>query len=376
MRDTQRGRDTGRGRSRLLWDSILGPRDHVLSQSQMLTYRATQVPRVCLGISACMHRCPFNLCPGVCLLVRPHGCMPAHLCRYPWTWLHALLLALRRASLSARLSSPGPLSGCPWMSYLLSLPRTCISECFWGCAHRLVHFWGCTSTCEGVGIYLRLQAWLHQEPAQAAVAVTDEPRKPASASGGGLPTFLSHVDSAPEPQRLPAFLTRAVASPAARESSPQRQREPGSPPPSPRGAPPSPPTCWRVAFPPAGTAAGLDFRARVPLLSGLCLDGPSAISGTFLGFDWGLLRSCPGETALPRSLAQSRATSLGCGSLHGPAAVQGRGSGSGVGWGASLSAPGSWALDQDCGGWIIPGPPLFSCHHHMPPPPLAISSLP
>ncbi|CAK7306058.1 hypothetical protein VULLAG_LOCUS12282 [Vulpes lagopus] len=96
-------------------------------------------------------------------------------------------------------------SGRLWMLYLLSLPRTCISECFWGCAHRLVHFWGCTSTCEGVGIYLRLQAWLYQELAQAAVAVTDEPRKPASASEGGLPTFLSHVDSAPEPQRLPAF---------------------------------------------------------------------------------------------------------------------------------------------------------------------------
>ena len=41
MRDTEKGRGTGRGRSRLpvgipMWDSILGPQDHALSQRQML----------------------------------------------------------------------------------------------------------------------------------------------------------------------------------------------------------------------------------------------------------------------------------------------------------------------------------------------------
>ena len=40
MRDAERGRDTGRGGSRLqvgspMKDSISGPRDHVLSQKQM-----------------------------------------------------------------------------------------------------------------------------------------------------------------------------------------------------------------------------------------------------------------------------------------------------------------------------------------------------
>ena len=40
-RDRERGRDTGRGRSRLpvgslMWDSILGPRGHDLSGRQML----------------------------------------------------------------------------------------------------------------------------------------------------------------------------------------------------------------------------------------------------------------------------------------------------------------------------------------------------
>ena len=46
--ETQRkDRDIGRGRSRLLtgslmWDSILGPRDHDLSQRQMLNHLATQ----------------------------------------------------------------------------------------------------------------------------------------------------------------------------------------------------------------------------------------------------------------------------------------------------------------------------------------------
>ena len=42
-RDTERGRDKGRGRSRLpagnlMWDSIPGPWDHDLSQSQMLNH--------------------------------------------------------------------------------------------------------------------------------------------------------------------------------------------------------------------------------------------------------------------------------------------------------------------------------------------------
>ena len=43
MRDTDRGRDVGRGRSRLpmgslMWDSILGPQDHDLSQRQTLNH--------------------------------------------------------------------------------------------------------------------------------------------------------------------------------------------------------------------------------------------------------------------------------------------------------------------------------------------------
>ena len=47
MRDTERGRDTGRGRSRLpagelMWDSIPGPQGHTLSRRQMLNHGATQ----------------------------------------------------------------------------------------------------------------------------------------------------------------------------------------------------------------------------------------------------------------------------------------------------------------------------------------------
>ena len=46
---TERGRDTGRGGNRLpaanpMWDLIQGPRDHNLSQRQMLNHWATQVP--------------------------------------------------------------------------------------------------------------------------------------------------------------------------------------------------------------------------------------------------------------------------------------------------------------------------------------------
>lgn len=49
MRDTKRGRDIVRGRSRfpvgrLMWDLIPGPQDHDPSQRQMLNQRATQVP--------------------------------------------------------------------------------------------------------------------------------------------------------------------------------------------------------------------------------------------------------------------------------------------------------------------------------------------
>lgn len=43
------------------------------------------------------------------------------------------------------------------------------------------------------------------DPAQAAVAITDETWKPTSASGGGLPTSISHVDSTSEPHKLLAF---------------------------------------------------------------------------------------------------------------------------------------------------------------------------
>ena len=49
MRDTQRGRATGRGRNRLsvgrpIWDSIPGLWCHTLSQRQMLNHWAIQVP--------------------------------------------------------------------------------------------------------------------------------------------------------------------------------------------------------------------------------------------------------------------------------------------------------------------------------------------
>ena len=45
----ERGRDTGRGRSRLpagspMRNLIPGPRDHALSRRQMLNHRASQVP--------------------------------------------------------------------------------------------------------------------------------------------------------------------------------------------------------------------------------------------------------------------------------------------------------------------------------------------
>ena len=48
MRDTERGRDIGRGRSRfpegnLMWDSILGLRGQDLSRRQTLNHGATQV---------------------------------------------------------------------------------------------------------------------------------------------------------------------------------------------------------------------------------------------------------------------------------------------------------------------------------------------
>ena len=51
MRDTERCRDTGRGRRRLpvgslMWDSIPGPRDHDLSQRQTLNHWTTQASLV------------------------------------------------------------------------------------------------------------------------------------------------------------------------------------------------------------------------------------------------------------------------------------------------------------------------------------------
>ena len=55
-RHRERGRDTGRGRSRLpvgspMRDSIPGPKDHALSRSQTLNHGATQVPlKVCLMV--------------------------------------------------------------------------------------------------------------------------------------------------------------------------------------------------------------------------------------------------------------------------------------------------------------------------------------
>ena len=62
MRDTERGRDIGRGRSRLLvgsliQDSIPAPQDHDLSQRQMLNHLATQVPHLLPSIER--HFCNF-----------------------------------------------------------------------------------------------------------------------------------------------------------------------------------------------------------------------------------------------------------------------------------------------------------------------------
>ena len=58
MRDTERGRDTGRGRSRPhagspTWDSIPGPRGHALSQRQMLNRGAPQAARQVLITGTC-----------------------------------------------------------------------------------------------------------------------------------------------------------------------------------------------------------------------------------------------------------------------------------------------------------------------------------
>ena len=49
MSDTERGRDTGRGRSRLhagslMQDPVPGPQDHDLSPRQTLNHGATQMP--------------------------------------------------------------------------------------------------------------------------------------------------------------------------------------------------------------------------------------------------------------------------------------------------------------------------------------------
>ena len=60
-RERERGRDTGRGRSRLLagspmWDLIPGPQDHTLSWKQMLNHRATQVSQILFLIIDFIHK--------------------------------------------------------------------------------------------------------------------------------------------------------------------------------------------------------------------------------------------------------------------------------------------------------------------------------
>ena len=55
----ERGRDTGRGRSRLpvgssMWDSIPGPWDHTMSRRQMLYHGAPQCPEE--GLSKCSNQ--------------------------------------------------------------------------------------------------------------------------------------------------------------------------------------------------------------------------------------------------------------------------------------------------------------------------------
>ena len=81
-RERERGRDTGRGRSRLpagslMWDLILGPQDHDLSQRQMLNHGAPQAPHsglfgkdssACERVAQQLARFPArSSVPGVCV---------------------------------------------------------------------------------------------------------------------------------------------------------------------------------------------------------------------------------------------------------------------------------------------------------------------
>lgn len=111
---------------------------------------------VCLYISTCPHRCPcVRIFQYRCRCVHPGTSILAHVC----------------PPLSVSVDMAPPLSVgidasiavqhvCPFQGLCaslcvvsLSLPCTCISESFRGCAPRLVHFWVCTSTCEGVGVH-------------------------------------------------------------------------------------------------------------------------------------------------------------------------------------------------------------------------------
>ena len=63
-RHTERGRDTGRGRSRLhagspMWDLIPGPRDHAPSRRQMLNHWATQASSITIYILI------YHVCPNI-----------------------------------------------------------------------------------------------------------------------------------------------------------------------------------------------------------------------------------------------------------------------------------------------------------------------
>ena len=64
MRETERGRDTGRGWSRsLMRNRILGPWDHNLSQRQTPKHWATQVPPYSIFLNSCgkSYHCTYHI---------------------------------------------------------------------------------------------------------------------------------------------------------------------------------------------------------------------------------------------------------------------------------------------------------------------------
>ena len=100
----------------------------------------------------------FSIRTGVCTLVHPYWCTRAHLRQYPWASLFSVCVLSSALCLSVSVS--------------VNPPCTCTRECLCGCAHVLVHFWVCMSPWEGVGIYLRMQAWLYQGEQDGLFSVT------------------------------------------------------------------------------------------------------------------------------------------------------------------------------------------------------------